>query len=263
MNMFDNENQNPVGETIYEDTAQTPLQPLPEEAPEVAEATSADSAKSIGQQKYADNDRKRTEEVNWAELRRIQEQKDRELDFMRREIEQLRQSQKQKEDIGIPKDAFTEVQHVEKIIEARLRERDEQYRKQLESERQLHAERSLTAQYKDLYQVLSHENLRRLEMEEPEIAASIAANPDVYSAKVAAYKQIKKLGIAEESFNNQRVQERLAQNSQRPKNPAALAPRQGSQALQAAPATTGFSETITDDMAARYRKEMEDAIARM
>lgn len=271
--MYENEHS-VFGETIYEEIPQTPIQPAPEEAPEVAEAASSQpnqkQEQPIAPVDTAAQERRRyTEEQqarNFAELRRLQEQKDRELELMRREIDQLRQQAykpKTTDDIGLPKDALAEVQQVEKIVEARLRERDEQYRKQLEQERQIQAERALNAQYKDLYAVLTPENLRRLEQEEPEISASIAANPDIYSAKIAAYKQIKKLGISEETYNQQRVNQRLAENLQRPKNPAALAPRQGSQALAAAPTNTGFAESITEDMAARYRKEMEDAIRGM
>ncbi len=183
---------------------------------------------------------------------------------MRREIDQLRQNAyKPQLKEEYPKDALAEVQQVEKIVELRLREQQERYDRQLLQERQVQAERALNAQYKDLYQVLSPDNLRRLEQEEPEIAASIASNPDTYSAKIAAYKQIKKLGITEENYNASRTQERLAQNLQRPKNPAALAPRQGSQALQAAPINSGFADTITDQEAARHRREMEEAISRM
>ncbi len=270
--MYDNENS-PLGETIYEDIPQTPVQPEPEQAPEVAQAAPVEGVEpEVRKPTNTEQERRKfTEEQqqrNFAELRRQQELKDRELDLMRREIEQLRQNayrpaQAPKDDLGIAKDAFAEVQHVERIVEARLKEQEERYRKQLEAQRQQEAERALNLQYKDLYQVLTQDNLRRLEIEEPEIAASIAANPDTYSAKVAAYKQIKKLGIVEDNYNNLRVQERLTQNAQRPKAPQALAPRQGSQALAAAPVAPGFAETITDDMAARYRKEMEDAISRM
>lgn len=264
--MYEQDPNSPLGETVYEDIPQTPLQPEPEEAPPVAEAKASEPVPVIEtvqqqqQRRYTEEQQNR----NFAELRRREEQKDRELELMRREIDQLRLSQyKPQSKDEFPKDALAEVHQVEKIVEARLKERDEQYRKQLEQERATQAERALNLQYKDLYQVLSQENLRRLELEEPEIAASIASNPDTYSAKVAAYKQIKKLGISEENYNAQRVNERLSQNLQRPKNPAALAPRQGSQALSAAPPSTGFAETITDDMASRYRKEMEEAISRM
>ncbi len=271
--MYDQDQNSPIGDTIYEEIPQTPLQPDPVEAPEVAEAVSNQSNEKmvnpVSRESISSEQQQRryTEEQqarNFAELRRMQDQKDRELELMRREIDLLRQQSykpQQKEDF--PKDALAEVHQVEKIVEARLKEQEERYRRQLDAERALQNERSLTAQYKDLYQVLSPENIRRLELEEPEVAASIASNPDTYSAKVAAYKQIKKLGIVEDNFNANRVNERLAQNLQRPKNPAALAPRQGSQALSAAPPSTGFAETITDSDAARHRKEMEEAISRM
>lgn len=275
--MLDTENEFAnLGTVSDEPIDQEAVQPDPVEAPEVAQAapvsdenarrlsvpqsTSSSDASRDNQRRYTQEQQER----NFAELRRLQDQKNRELELMRREIDQLRQSQyKPQPKDELPKDSLTEVHHVEKIVEARLREQEERYQRQLESDRAIHAERSLNAQYKDLYQVLSPENLRRLEQEEPELAASIASNPDTYSAKVAAYKQIKKLGITEDNYNSARMNERLAQNLQRPKNPAALAPRQGSQALQAAPPASGFADTITDDMAARHRKEMEEAISRM
>lgn len=264
------EDTNNEMQVVYDEIPQTPIQPDPVEAPEVAQAAPEVQPAPVQSETSQQQQKRYTEEQqarNFAELRRIQDQKDRELELMRREIDQLRQSaykpQGSKDDLGIAKDAFAEVQHVEKIVQSALREQEERYKRQLDAERQQQAERSLNIQYKDLYQVLSAENLRRLEAEEPEIAASIAANPDTYSAKVAAYKQIKKLGIAEENYNAQRVQQRLAENQQRPKNPNASAPRQGSPALAAAAPISGFADTITDDMAARYRKEMEEAIARM
>lgn len=271
--MYDND-ATPSGETVYDDIPQTRIQPEPEQAPEVAEAASMETLereKEKSKDSVEHERRNYTEEQqqrNFLELRRLQDQKDRELDLMRREIEQLRQNAykpqvQTKDDLGMAKDAFAEVQHVERIVEARLKEQEERYRRQLDDQRRQEAERSLTIQYKDLYQVLTQDNLRRLEQEEPEIAASIASNPDTYSAKVAAYKQIKKLGIIEENYNSVRMQERLSQNALRPKSPAALAPRQGSQALSAAPSSGGFAETITDNDAARHRKEMEEAISRM
>lgn len=272
--MFDDENNLTVSETAYDEIPQTRIQPDTVEAPEVAEATDNNNTGTTSQLQATnssdstrDSQRRYTEEQqarNFAELRRMQDQKDRELELMRREIDQLRQnSYKPQVKDELPKDALAEVHQVEKIVELRLREQQERYDRQLQQERQVHAERSLNAQYKDLYQVLSPENLRRLEQEEPELAASIASNPDTYSAKIAAYKQIKKLGITEDNYNSVRMNERLAQNLQRPKNPAALAPRQGSQALQSAPVTSGFADTITDTDAARHRREMEEAISRM
>lgn len=252
----------PQGAIIQDEVEESPIevaQAAPPEQPQVA--PQPQETVQQRQKRYTEEQQER----NFYELRRQQEQKDRELELMRREIDLLRQnySNKPKDDLDLPKDAYAEVQQVEKIVEMKLREADERHRMQLEEQKRLFAERQLTTQYKDLYQVLSQENLRRLEMEEPEIAASIASNPDTYSAKVAAYKQIKKLGIVEESYNAQRVQERLSQNAQRPKNPNAMVPRQGSAGLSQAPRNPGYAETITEDMAARYRKEMEDAISRM
>lgn len=267
MTMNEENNIQPM-QVVYDEIDQTPIQPDPVEAPEVAQAAPVvEEAKVETVQQQQKRYTEEQQERNFAELRRQQQQKDYELELMRKEIDLLRQAQTNKpqanNEIGLAKDAFAEVQHVEKIVQTALREQEERYRKQLESERQAQAERALNIQYKDLYQVLTNENLRRLEAEEPELAASIAANPDTYSAKVTAYKQIKKLGIAEENYNAMRVSQRLAENAQRPKNPNASAPRQGSPALAAAAPVSGYADTITEDIAARHRKEMEDAIARM
>jgi hypothetical protein len=248
----------PTEETVVEEPRETDTQPSPEEAPEVAQAAAVQSKED--KQRYTEE----LQERNFLVLRQLQEQKDRELEYLRREMEQLRQTKSHKEEeIGSPKDAFAEVGTVEKIVSRALQQQEERYKQQLAAQRAQENERMLNLQYKDLYQVLSPENLRSLEAQEPEIAATIAANSDTYSAKVAAYKWIKKLGIAEESENSRRVAERLNQNATRPKSPSTISPRQTSPGLSQNPAQPGFADTITDDMATRYRKEMEDAISRL
>lgn len=283
--MYDENNNISFGQVSHEPISQDPIiQDEVEESPQgpaEASANFQDQAPEthlnslnspVEPQESATAKQKRLfeeqQERNFAQMRRQQELKDRELELMRREIDALRQNYSNKsvapkDDLGIPKDAYAEVQHVEKIIEARLREQEERHARQIAQQKALDAERLLNSQYKDLYQVLSQENLRRLEIEEPEIAASIAANPDNYTAKIAAYKQIKRLGFVEENYNAQRVSERLSQNQIRPKNPNAMVPRQGSPALQTASQKPGYADTISEDMAARYRREMEDAISRM
>lgn len=250
--------------SIEEIPRETEVQPEPETAPEIAQASSAikpQSQKDLDAQSlYVEQIRER----NYRELRQLQEQKDRELEYLRREMEQLRQSKSNKEeDIGASKDSFAEVGTVEKIVSRALQQQEERYKQQLSAQKAQENERMLNLQYKDLYQVLSPENLRSLESQEPEIAATIAANTDTYSAKVAAYKWIKKLGISEDTENSRRVAERLAQNATRPKSPSTIAPRQSSAALTQATSQPGFADTITEDMASRYRKEMEEAISRL
>lgn len=266
------------GTVSQEPIDQTPLSPQPEssvepvELPEVDETQQVAEAAPMAQPEPAPapvrkKPSQEQQDRNFYELRKREELRERELELMRREIEQLRAQNTNKapirstyEELGIEKDSIAEVQHVEKIVQRALAQQEERYRQQLEEQKRLNAERLIQKEYKDLYQVLTPENLRRLEQEEPEIAASIASNPDTYSAKIAAYKQIKRLGIEEQSYNEYRVQERLAQNATRPKSPAAIAPRQGSTALQAAHTPSNRYESITEEMAARYRKEMEDAI---
>src|ERR1700683_1187370 len=181
----DEENNQYQDQVVQEDITQDrlPVQPdIQEEKPIQAEAKSEEVVQTIAQKKYTDDQQQR----NFSELRRMHEQNARELDLIRRENEQLRQLALQKpkhDDLGIAEDAFVERKHVERLIEQRLKEQEDRYQKQLDAQRQKEAERALTLQYKDLYQVLSTENLRRLELEEPEISASIAANPDTYSAK--------------------------------------------------------------------------------
>ncbi len=265
------------GTVSQEPIDQTPLIPQPDSTVESVELPEVDETIEIAQAAPEQQPappapvrKKPTQEQqdrNFYELRKREELRERELELMRREIEQLRAQNTNKapqkspyEELGVSQDSIAEVHHVEKIVQRALEQQEERYRQQLEAERQRNAERLIQREYKDLYQVLTPENLSRLEAEEPELAASIAANPDVYSAKIAAYKQIKRLGIEQETYNSYRVQERLAQNATRPKSPAAVMPRQGSTALQAAHSPTSRAETITEEMAARYRKEMEDAI---
>lgn len=227
--------------------------PSPSSAPSAAEQ----------QRRFTEEQQKR----NFQALRQQQEQYARELDLIRRENEELRRNLSRpepKDDLGLSKDAIAEIGHVEKIVSKALAEQEARYQRELAQQRHRENERLFATNYKDYKTVLSEENLLQLQEQEPEIAATIAANPDNYSAKVAAYKWIKKLGIVEESDNSRRVQERLAQNAQRPRAPQTVTAKQGSPSLGAiASAQPGFAETITDDLAAKYRREMEEAISRL
>jgi len=258
--------QDPVADQPEQDDVGQPQ--VADQDQEVAQAsanvTVAATQQLEQQRRYTEEQQQR----NFLALRQQQEQHAREFDLMRRENEELRRNMQRqeapKDELGVAKDAYAEIGHVENIESRALAAQEERYRQAMEKQRAIDSERLFAKTYTDWKEVLSTENLRKLEEQEPEIAATIASNTDNYSAKVAAYKMIQKLGLVEENYNAKRVNERLAQNATRPKAPQTVSSRQGSPALGAlASAQPGFAETISDDVAAFHRKQMEEAISRL
>jgi hypothetical protein len=249
----------PEENVIQADISQEPIggQPDPVEAPIAAEALKQDQVEKQAYKRASEDIQHR----NFAELRRQQQERDQELYYMRKQLEELKQ-QKVKPEFEADDDAFIEKKQVKRLIDDRLREQEQRYQQQLDSYKRQESERLATMQYKDLYSVLSEENLARLQETEPELSAGIASIPDVSAAKIAAYKLIKKLGIDNDNYNARRVDERLSQNAQRPKSPATIGPRQGSANLAAA-ANTKYAETLSEDVMERHRREMDEAIRGM
>lgn len=81
----------------------------------------------------------------------------------------------------------------------------------------------LKSQHSDFDQVVSSENIARLREEHPEIAASLAANPDIASKAQATYKIMKKLGISAGTPDYEPIKQKIQANAQKPR-PATTSP---------------------------------------
>jgi hypothetical protein len=94
-------------------------------------------------------------------------------------------------------------------------------------------ESNLKAQFPDFYDIVTPESLKTLRDLDPELAESIAVNPNIHSKSVAAYRAIKRYGlVAQKEYRHN--QERLQKNEKKPLTTSSLSPQLGETPLSKA-----------------------------
>lgn len=200
---------------------------------------------------------------SWADLRAQKEQAERERDEAMRILRAMESQKPQKQaqpehedipDFSMNDDDLVEGKHVKKIVQE-LREVRKEMNSYKQQSHEMTAETKLKMQYPDFDKVVNNENLAALTAAEPEIAASLHYNPDLFTKAVAAYKAIKKSGIyVEDTF----VADRQAaqKNAAKPRPLSSLSPQQGESPLTKANA---FAQGLTPELQKQMLKEMNDA----
>jgi hypothetical protein len=201
-------------------------------------------------------------EENMRNLREAKLRAERERDELLRERNEFLQRQQQpapepEEDynIAIHPDDIPEGKHLLKINK-RFQKMEREYQERLNNyERQasmLAAESQLRIKYPDIDKVINAETIAMLKEQEPELAASVNANPDIYSKSVAVYKMIKRLGIHKDPETLQ-AQAQLYQNNQKPRNSSAVSPQKAESPLSQASA---YGAGLTKEMKEQARREL-------
>lgn len=205
-------------------------------------------------------------EDNVRQLRLAKQKAERERDELLKRLEAVERNQapvKQQEEeddsFSINPDDLAEGKHLLKVskkitkLERNLEERISRYEQQAAA---LAAESQLRIQYPDLDKVINQENIALLKDEYPELAATINANPDLYSKSVAAYTMIKRLGIHQDA-PVQENQQRYYQNATKPRASASVAPQKSDKPLDNA---YGFSRGLTKEMKAQAERDLNDIL---
>ena len=201
-------------------------------------------------------------------LRLAKQQAERERDEAMRLIAEFKQQQQAmhkpqepEEDLSVNlnPDDYAEGKHLLKMsrrmqkMESEYRERMQQFENQ---SRALAAESQLRMQYPDIDKVINAENIALLRDEYPELAATINSNQDTYSKSVAAYTMIKKLGIHKDAVVND-AQNRIVQNSQKPRSSASVSPQRAESPLNHA---HGFANGLTKEAKEQAARELAEII---
>ena len=105
--------------------------------------------------------------------------------------------------------------------------------------------------FPDFDEIVNTNNLKRLSSEDPELAATIDATPDMYTKAVAAYKMIK----AKQPQNYSEEDEQFDMNLMKPRSVNSLS-RQESPLAGA----NAFQRGLTKDQKAKIHAEMMEAI---
>lgn len=210
------------------------------------EETASDDAGSPG----TGTDKKYVKHVqNWRALRDAKDRAERERDEARAQLQQddnRQTSNRQPEQEAVLGD--------DDLIEGKQFKRGQQQVNQriAQLESQL-IEAKIKGSYPDFDKIVNKDTLGMLRDTDPELAESLASNPNLYSQAVAAYKSIKRYGLASPTYKAEK--ERVNNNIAKPRTVTSLAPQQGESPLTRANA---FANGLTDDLKAQLWKEMQD-----
>lgn len=174
---------------------------------------------------------------NWRALRAAKAKEEQERIKLQKEKEELlaRYQQQSQDDFTLNDDDLAEgkhVKHVQKKTEQRI----------IELEQRL-VEAQIRAKYNDFDQVVNDDTVGMLRDTDPDLAASLAANPNPYSQAVAVYNSIKRYGLDRSAFDKDR--QKVNANSSKPRTVNSLSPQQSQSPLSRANA---FAEGMTDEM---------------
>lgn len=195
-----------------------------------------------------------SKERNFRQLREKAERLERERDEALRYAQSLQaKKQESDDDLGLNDDDLVERKHVDKIVDRKIR----QYEQKMQQYENHMAEQQVLSSRQDFHSVVSTENVDRLMVEEPEIAAALAAQTDIKAKAIATYNIIKKLGYVQPSaapYSDDVA--RIQRNAAKPKPLASVNPQQGDSPLSRANA---FANGLTPELQEELRKEMNSA----
>lgn len=169
---------------------------------------------------------------NFRQMRERQEQTDRELERLRRELEKKNQEPVEDLEFSVAPDDLLQGSHAYKL-QKKLKRQEEMLAKQQQQMEQLLIESRLRAQYPDFDQIVTKDNLEALSSQHPEITQTLRSSTDLYSSAATAYTVIKNLGLsyhpAAPAISKEK--ETIQKNAAKPKPIGAVGSQQGSSPL--------------------------------
>ena len=150
----------------------------------------------------------------------------------------------QEEELGA--DDLAEGKHL-KRLEAKLEKL--MYQKELEA-----VPDKLKGKFEDFDQVVTKENLDKLQKSEPELYRTIRSGTDLFATGVAAYKTLKSLGYIQEQESMTKQKDHVQANHKKPLSAQAI---KGQGALHEANA---FASGLTPELKKQLQKEMAEAV---
>lgn len=187
---------------------------------------------------------------NWKALREKAERAERERDEAIARLKNTNpqsDQQTQQENYDLGDDDLAEgkhLKHYQTKSEARMRQLEEQV-----------IESKLRTAYPDFDKIVNAETLAMLKDADPELTESLAANPNLYSKAVAAYKSIKRYNLSPNSY--QKEKEVVKKNTRKPQSATSVNPQKGNSPLARA---NEFAQKLTPERKRQIRQEMKEII---
>ena len=215
----------------------------------VTQATETESAPQQRTESPEDRRKRNDQEYNWAEARRKLQDLERRAKEQDDLIERLKQPKSEDDEIDkLAEDDIVTKGHTKKLVAKMAREIANEVIQQREAAT---VEDRLAVKFNDYSDVVTRENIELLKQNEPELAMSLAHNPDPYAQGIAAYKLIKKMSAQPEPKSAEK--KKALENSQKPVSVNAVT-RQS-----AIGNAHMFENGLTPELKASLLKEMREA----
>lgn len=195
-------------------------------------------------------------QLSFRQLREKAERLERERDEYYKQLNSRREQPERQaveesdEELHIDANDLVEGKHL-KSYEKKLKKLEKQLSDSQKRSLDSIAETRIRSELPDFDKVVTQDALYILQSQFPELAASINANPDLYSKAKAAHQAITKLNINPNDYSSQ--QEIINKNLAKPKNSQSVSPQQSDSPLTQANA---FANGLTDDIKKQLYAEM-------
>lgn len=188
-----------------------------QEAQAVVQSQEAETTQTERQETEQERRKRNDAEYNWAEARRAMQERDRKIAELEQQVQKLGKPNVPEEDDGLDKLANDDIitkGHTEKLIDKRAK----QYAKEAIKEYIASTvEERVKSKFSDYDEIVTQENIENLKRKKPELALSLAHNPDPYAQAVAVYDALKMVGVGQKLDDTSRLEkERAQKNSQKP-----------------------------------------------
>lgn len=191
---------------------------------------------------------------SFARLRQKAEAAERRAAELERQLAAQQQEPEEDLSISMNDDDLAEGRHLTKV-DKKIRKLEAKLSQYEQYNNQLAIENRIKAQYPDFNDVVSVENVQRLQDEYPEILATLRSSQDMYAQGVSAYTMIKKLGIVPD--DGMASLNKIKSNTAKPRTAASISTQRGETPLAKA---NPFAEGLTPELKAALLKEMNDAM---
>lgn len=220
------------------------------------QATESESAQAKPAESQGERRKRNDVEYNWAEARKKMDALDKQNREMADQLAKLQKPPAPPEVDELDKLADDDIitkAHARKMAERMAREIAQEVIKQREAAT---VDDRLAAKFPDFADVVTKDAIEILKQTEPELAFSLANNPDPYAQGVAAYKLLRRLNIGEDMAKTQEKKKAL-ENTQKPVSVNAVAKNSaiGNAHL--------FENGLTPELKKSLWKEMQDARKRV
>lgn len=211
---------------------------------EIVQPQDAQITQEVSQEQTEEN----SKDYNFRQLRETNKQLEARLRKSEEMLENMSRSKlspEESEDLDIGEEDLIEGKHLKKVI-ARLEQK-------IQANEQAYIPDRLRSKFTDFDQVVTKENLERLQQSEPELYNTIRSGSDLFQKGVAAYKTLKSLGIIDEQETYMKNKEIVQNNHKKPISAQAI---KGQGALHEA---NIFANGLTPELKKSLLKEMSEA----